>query len=161
MSWKTEITTLVRNLIGDTDLDNVTYSDDRLQESILTSAQLLQGELKFNNTYTVDIDECVLTPDPTENTKDNAFINLLALRTACIILRSEAKTQALQSINFVDGPSKIDGRGAAEGIAALAQSACQVYESAKDDYRIGNNSIGAAIITPYNVYNYTKSPNYR
>ena len=87
MAWKTEITTLVRNLIGDTDLDNPTYTNERLNEAILTSAQLLQGELSFSQTYTTDVDQCTLSPDPTEGTKDNAFINLLALKTACIILR--------------------------------------------------------------------------
>jgi hypothetical protein len=154
MAWKTEITTLVRNLIGDTDLTSVTYTDERLQESILSSAQLIQGEMTFGNTYTVDIDQCILTPDPTLNTKDNTFINLLALRTACTLLRSEAKTAALQAVNFVDGPSKIDGRGASDGIAELAKSACQMYEDAKHDYKVGGNSVGAIIVTPYNVYNY-------
>ena len=155
MAWKTELTTIVRNLIGDTDIDSPTYSDERLYEAILSSAQLIQGEMDFTNDYTVDVDECILTPDPTTGTKDNAFINLVSLKTACLILRSEAKTQALQAVNFVDGPSKIDGRGAAEGIAKLAQSACEMYSDARHDYKLGGNMVGAAIITPYNVYNYS------
>jgi hypothetical protein len=155
MAWQTEITMIVRNLVGDTDIDTPTYSDERLQEAILSSAQLIQGEMDFTNTYTTDVDECILTPDPTLNTKDNAFINLVSLKTACMILRSEAKTQALQSVNFVDGPSKIDSRGAAEGMAKLAQSACEMYEKARHDYKMGGNMVGAAIVTPYNVYNYT------
>lgn len=154
MAWKTEITTLLRELIGDTDLDNTTYSDHRLQEAILNSAQLLQGDMNFTQTYTIDIDQYTLTPDPTTGTKDNAFINLVALRSACLILRSEAKTAALKAVNFVDGPSKIDGRASSEGIAALAKSACEMFEDAKKDYKMGGNSVGAAIITPYNVYNW-------
>lgn len=156
MAWKTEITTLVRNLIGDTDLTNVTYSDNRIVEGILSSAQLIQGEIDFTNTYTIDVDQCTLSPDPTINTKDNAFINLVALRTTCMILSSEAKTQALQSINFVDGPSKIDTRGASDGIMTLAKQACKAYEEAKHDYKMGGNMVGAAIVGPYPVINFSR-----
>ena len=153
MAWKTELVQLVRNIIGDTDIDSPTYTDERLQEVILTSAQLLQGDVDFSQDYTVDIDQCTLTPDPTTTgSKDNDFINLVALRTSCIISNSEFRTAANKAYNFTDGPSKIDGRDVAESTYKFAQTICQAFENAKKAYRAGNSTAGAIIVSPYRVY---------
>lgn len=151
MAWKTELVMLIRHLTGDIDLDNPVYSDDRLMETILVCAQLLQGEVDFDNDYTVDVDQCVLTPDPTESTKDNAFINLVALKSACLILNSEFRTAAGKAYNIVDGPSRIDGRDVANSQKELANNMCSAFEQAKKEYRAGNSTAGAAIIGPYRV----------
>lgn len=151
MAWKTEIVQMVRNIIGDVS-STPTYSDDRLFEVILTSAQLLQGDVDFDTIYTIDVDQCTLSPDPTENTKDNDFINLLALRTSCIIANSEFRTAANKAYNFVDGPSRIDGRDVAESAYKFAQTICQAFENAKRAYRAGNSTAGAIIVSPYRVY---------
>ena len=156
MAWKTELVQLVRNIIGDTDISSPTYTDERLQEVIMTSAQLLQGDVDFSQDYTIDIDQCVLSPDPTiTGSKDNDFINLVALRTACIIANSEFRTAANKAYNFVDGPSKIDGRDVAESLYKLAQDICSAFENAKKAYRAGNSTAGAIIISPYRVYDYS------
>ena len=144
---------IVRNILGDVSADSPTYSDERLMEVILTSAQLLQGDVDFSQTYTIDIDECVLTPDPTiTGAKDDDFINLVSLRTACIIANSEFRTAANKAYNFVDGPSKIDGRDVAESSYKFAQTICGAFENAKKTYRAGNSTAGAIIVSPYRVY---------
>lgn len=152
MAWKTELVQMVRNIIGDISLDSPTYSDERLQEIILVSAQLLQGELDFDNFYTIDVDECGLSPDPTISPKDDGFINLVVLRTSCIIANSEFRTAANNAYNFVDGPAKIDGRDVAESLYKYAQDICGMFEKAKKAYRAGNSISGAIIVSPYRVY---------
>ena len=152
MAWKTELVQIVRNVVGDISIDAPTYSDERLQEIILVSAQLLQGELDFSQDYTIDVDECTLSPDPTLLTKDNAFINLVALRSSCIIANSEFRTAANKAYNFVDGPSKIDGRDVAESLHKFAQTICQAFDNAKKAYRAGNSISGAIIVSPYRIY---------
>lgn len=152
MAWKTEIVQIVRNIVGDINLDSPTYSDERIQEIILVSAQLLSTDVDFPQTYTIDVDELTLTPDPTTPTKDDGFINLVALRSACIIANSEFRTAANNAYNFVDGPAKIDGRDVAESLYKNAQNICEAFEKAKKAYKIGNSTAGAIIVGPYRVY---------
>jgi hypothetical protein len=85
-TWQNEMVRIVRHLVDD--LDAATYSDSRLEETVLVSAQMVQLQVTFDKTYTVDVDELLLTPDPTAATRDNAFINLVCLKTACIILQA-------------------------------------------------------------------------
>ena len=158
MSWQGEITTIVRELINDVDPTNYSYSDMRLETSILVAAQLVQTEVDFENTYTIDVEQCYLRPDPTDPTtglttadKDDGFINLVALKTACNIMGSEMKTQALNAVRVSDGPSSIDYTAVAAHIKFLYEYACKKYEEYKFNYAAGNNAVGKAILSPYST----------
>ena len=84
MAWQNEMVRIVRHLINDLDSSNYTFTDDRLEESVLVAAQLLLKEVDFDNTYTIDTDALDMSPDPTTlTTKDDAFINLASLRIKC------------------------------------------------------------------------------
>lgn len=156
MSWQGEMTTIVRTLINDVDATNYTYSTERLETSILVAAQIVLLELDFENTYTVDVEQCYLNPDPTDPTtglttvnKDDAFINLVSLKTACLIMGSEMKTQALNAVRVSDGPSSIDYTAVATHVKFLYEYACKTYEEYKFNYAAGNNAVGKAILSPY------------
>ncbi len=156
MSWQGEMTTIVRHLTNDVDSSNYTYSDDRLETAILVAGQLVLTEVDFENTYTIDVEQCYLRPDPTDPTtslstvnKDDAFINLVSLKTACIIMGSEMKTQALNAVRVSDGPSSIDYTAVAANIKYLYEYACKNYEEYKFNYAAGNNAVGKAILSPY------------
>lgn len=156
MSWQGEMTTIVRTLVNDLDHDNYTYSDDRIETSILVASQIVLLEVDFENTYTVDVEQCYLKPDPTDPTtglttvdKDDAFINLVSLKTACLIMGSEMKTQALNAVRVSDGPSSIDYTAVAANIKYLYEYACKTYEEYKFNYAAGNNAVGKAILSPY------------
>jgi len=153
MAWETEMVTILRHLIddyvADSDESVATYKHTRLEETILVSAQLAQTEgVNFTNTYTVDADACTLSPDPTTGTKDNAFINLVCLKAACLILSSEYKTSASQSVKIVDGPSTIDLTGQSGSLQKIAQSMCERYEDAKVEFNM-SGLLGQAVLTPY------------
>ena len=156
MSWQGEMTTIVRQLIYDVDPNNYTYSDDRLETSILVAAQLVSTEVNFENTYVIDVEQCTLTPDPTDPTtalatadKDDAFINIVSLKASCIILGSEMKTQSLNAVRVSDGPSSIDYTAVAGHIKYLYQYSCERYEEYKFNYLAGTNAVGKAILSPY------------
>lgn len=156
MSWQGEMTTIVRHLIHDVDSTNYTYSNERLETSILVAAQIVLTEVDFENVYTVDVEQCYLSPDPTDPTtslttvnKDDAFINLVSLKTSCIIMGSEMKTQALNAVRVSDGPSSIDYTAVAANIKYLYDYACKNYEEYKFNYASGNNAVGKAILSPY------------
>ena len=166
MSWQGEMTTIVRTLISDVDSNNYTYTNERLETSILVAAQIVLTEIDFENTYTVDVEQCYLRPDPTDPLtglatvdKDDAFINLVSLKTACLILGSEMKTHALNAVKVSDGPSSIDYTAVVANIRYLYDYACKNYEEYKFNYAAGNNAVGKAILSPYSpgsdvVYRY-------
>jgi len=149
MAWEIELVQIVRGLIGDTDSTSYDYTNERLKDLILIAAQLVLGDATFGNSYTVDVDEITLTPDPTVTTKDNGFINLSCLKTACIILSSEWRTASKNAISFKDGPSSIDAKGVAAEKQALAKEACENYTDALMQYRAGNAAAGEAIVGPH------------
>lgn len=153
MSWQNEMVLIVRHLINDLDDSNQSFSDERLEGTVLVSAQLLLNEIDFddppNNDYTVDVDGLSLTPDPTSGEKDNAFINLVCLKTACVIIGSEVRTNALNSIVLRDGPSTIDMRGVTAGLNNLYDSLCKKFDDGVLQYKAGGSRVGQAIFSPY------------
>ena len=150
MSWQNEMVRIVRYIINDLDSTSYTYTDDRLEETLLVSAQLVLKEIDFENTFTVDVDSLVLSPDPTTLAgKDDAFINLVSLKTACLILSSEVRTHSLNAVRISDGPSSIDMNGIVKGFVEIHKDLCGKYEQAKMDYKLGNSVAGQAILSPY------------
>lgn len=156
MSWQGELTTMVRHLINDTDEDNYTYSDSRLETTVLVAAQLVNKEVDFESTYLIDVEQCTLSPDPTDPTdaladanKDDGFIALVSLKAACIILGSEMKTQGLKAVRVVDGPSSVDYTAVAQHVRFLYEFACKQYEQYKFNFQACNNNVGKAVLTPY------------
>ena len=148
MTWQNEMVRIVRFLIND--LDATTYEDCRLEETILVAVQLLIDQLDFANTYTVDVDSLVLSPDPTTlTTKDNFFINVASIKAACIVLGSEAKTLAAQSARIKDGPSSIDISSAYQSVHQLYKELCDKLDKMILDYNAGNSVAGQAVLTPY------------
>jgi hypothetical protein len=152
--WQTELVIMIRYLLMDIDSSNYEFSDARLQECILVAAQLIKAEIDLIVKYSVDVDQVILSPDPTEDPKDDAFINLLILKTACILDMGQARKSAGKSIKVTDGRSSIDMGKRFEAYKALMEiGACKAYEQAKLEYILGHNNPGEAILGPL------KSPN--
>lgn len=156
MSWQGEMTTIVRHLVNDLESDNYTYTDSRLETAILVAAQIVISEIDFENSYIIDVEQCTLSPDPTDPgddlsvaNKDDAFINLVSLKASCIILGSEFKTQSLNAVRITDGPSSMDFTAIAGNIKLLYDSACKQYEEYKFSLKAGASAVGKAILTPY------------
>ena len=57
MSWQNEMVRIVRFLIND--IDASSYTDERLEETILVAAQSVYASIDFPNTYTIDVDTLV------------------------------------------------------------------------------------------------------
>ena len=148
MSWQNELVRIVRFLVND--LNAESYTDERLEETILVAAQLISCSMDFANTYTIDVDSLVLSPDPTStNPKDDWFINVVVMKAACIILGSESKTLAAQSYRITDGPATIDIQGAYKATKEMYDSCSLKLEKMILDYRCGNSIAGQAVLTPY------------
>lgn len=149
MPWQNEMTIIVRHLVNDLDSTNYTFSDDRLEESILVSSQLSILEIDFEQIYTIEVDTSSLSPDPTNSSnKDDSFINLVSLKTAQMLIGSELKTHSLQAVAMRDGPSSIDLRGIVAGLKILFDDINRRYEEAVTQYKL-NGVVGQAILGPY------------
>jgi len=132
--------------------DSPTYSDTRLQELVIAAAQLVNTEVNFPQDYTIDLDELVLSPDPTTTgSRDDNFINLVALKSACILDQNEARTAASKGISISDAGARIDLRGSLDGRIKLLQlSWCKEYTTAKLDYEMGRMSVvGQVVLSPF------------
>jgi len=150
MSWRGQMSTIVRHLIDDLDAAKYKYSPTRVETAILVSAQLTTMNVDFNNSYTINVESCSLSPDPTDtDTKDNPFINLVSLRTACIILGGEIRSESGNAISIKDGPSAIDLRGVSQVLATLYKDLSDRYDHTLLEYRAGNSIAGHAILGPY------------
>ena len=149
--WQTEMSTMVRHLINDT--ESATYPDERIEMTILVAAQLLLTEVDFEQTYTVNVDSYEITPDPTTtDAKDDGFINLVCLKASCIIAGSEYKAYSLGAIRVSDGPSSIDMSSIAANLRLLHEGLCARYETTKLNFATANNNVGEAILSPYGSY---------
>jgi hypothetical protein len=148
MSWQNEITRIVRAIIND--LDATTYCSSRLEEMIVIAAQLTKNEVELDVTYTTNIGTVTISPDPTNSgSRDDNFINLVALKTACLILNGEVKLAAGGNIRVTDAGASVDLSGQYEATKELAGNICKAYIDAKAAYRMGNLAGIKAILTPY------------
>jgi hypothetical protein len=111
MGWDSEMPLLLRNMINDVNEDESkrTYSDERLQQLILLSAQLVVMDIGgFDTVYDINIEDNVIDPDPTDRdaqTRNESFVNLALIKAACIIDNSEARLASNKGIAIRDGSS--------------------------------------------------------
>jgi len=156
MAWSDDMIPMVRHLVNDITSPQ-TYTDNSLTDMIVVSAQLIQTEMAFDKTYVIDIPNSGITPDPTATTRDDGFINLTALKSSCVLLQAEAKTNAGNSFKVKDGSrssfSEIDMTQLYKASQERANKACEDYEQAKIQYQAGNSRAGEAIIGPHTTQN--------
>ena len=150
MSWQGQTTTIIRHLISDVDPDDYTFTDRRLETTALVAAQLTTFDVDFTNDYEINVEACTLSPDPTDTaTKDNAFLAIICLRSACIIIGSEIRKESGNAISIKDGPSSINLTGVTGTLITLYKDLCKKYEETLFQYRSGSSVAGQAILTPY------------
>lgn len=150
MSWQGQISTMVRHIVNDVDPLNYKYTPKRLETAILVAAHLLSTEVDLKYNYNINVEQCYLDPDPTDTeTRDNDFLSLVTLKTACIILGSEVKAESGNAIAIKDGPSSIDLRGVSGTLISLYKDICDKYGQMLMDYQAGNSLAGHAVLGPY------------
>lgn len=135
--WETELLAIVRQLIDDVDAPYV-FSDTRIKQVIVTSAQFVNSEVDFDTTYAVDVSDVTISPDPT-SPRDDLFISLVTLKAACILYRALLRTQASgEGVRIKDGMGEIEVKGKFAAYKDMAQSYCDAYQKAKLEYTMGN-----------------------
>lgn len=137
---------MLRSIIGD--LDGTKFTDERIKQILVIGAFNVLGDADFSNTYTVDIGAVSISPDPID-ISDQDFAILTVYKSACILLGSEVKTEAANSISIKDGPSAIDLRGVTQSLTILYNDLCKKYDDILTAYSYNNTLVGQAILGPY------------
>lgn len=151
MSWKKEVPILVRVLINDLG-PAYTYSDSRLHQTIVVAAQFIQFDINLDQKYVLNLTSPNITPDPTlSDPKDDIFIALLALKTACITDQSSYRTKAtMEGIRAALGPASLSVSGNLAGWAKIIEhGACATYQELTAYWDIKNASAIRAILSPF------------
>lgn len=136
-----ESLTILRHLIDDT--ASTSYTDERLLELLYISAVYVNMDIGGN--YLIDICSQTITPET-----DSSFDTLVALKAACLLVRSTQNSYAKNDFTVTDGPSSVNLKGAAASIKVSADGFCSQYERSKMLFLMGNTNFGGglAISTP-------------
>ena len=158
--WQPEMITLLRYVINDVDASTQEFTDDRLGNLLISAAHLTISKIDFDRDYSVNIPASGITPDPTTGSRDNSFINLVVLKAACILAQGEYRLASNKGISLKDGPSSFDARGLIGAKKDIMESACENYQKAEYEFRLGNSNVGEAIIGPHrnSIYGGTSLP---
>lgn len=149
MSWQTEIPIIVRTLINDLG-ENPTYSTDRLLQTIAVAATYVQFDVVLDHQYDVNVETQSITPDPTDD-RDEIFISLVSLKTACIIDQSNFRTKAvMEGIRAALGPAQLSLNGSLSGWKEILQHGpCALYAGLVEHWDVSNATAIAAVLSPF------------
>lgn len=147
--WQTVLTTMVRNLIGDTSTTSPTYSDARVQEAIVVSGLIAAQEFDFDTDYIFDLETPDISPDPVIN-NDTIAMALFTLKAACILNQNSYTNAIGAGIRVRDGDSEVDTTGSFKGYRDILElGPCAAYQKLLK-YRSFKDSMqrGKAVMSP-------------
>lgn len=143
--WEDTMVITLRAIIDDLGEDPVN-SEEKLKQLLVASAKIVSAGFDFGTDYVIDVANVSISPDPSG---DDAFVSLVVLKAACFLAMAEQKRTAGKGISIKDGPSNIDGRGAADATGKWSDKVCKDYATAELAARVGNMVVGQAIVGPY------------
>lgn len=159
MSWSIEIPIIVRSLINDLS-DTPEYSDERIQQLIVVSAQYITKEINLVNEYSIDIVNPNIIPDPTlGESRDLDFISFVSLKASCLLDQSTLRTRAAtEGIRAALGPASISVGGNIRGFETILKNGpCALYSELKMQHELGNTSLIRAVLSPFVGNNFDPS----
>ena len=150
MSWSIEIPIIVRTLINDFDETNQTYSDERILQAVVVAGKYVQFDINLNQTYSINIANPAITPDPTE-LNDDIFISLVSLKTACIFDQSTLRTKAaMEGIRAALGPASLSIGGSLAGLKLIIDKGpCAAYEELTSHWDVKEATAIRAVLSPF------------
>jgi len=149
MAWDADGTIIFRAMVDD--LDSSKYTDAQIKTYLVSGAFLVNQDIDFPVTYTINVSAETITPEP-----DEIFLNFILLKTACITDTGAAVKAASQGIAIRDGSSSIDLKQRSKGaIDLLKHGWCKIYNDDKQQYNFNKTaSIGKAVLSTFKLYSY-------
>ena len=155
MAWQDVMIPMVRILINDYDDTNYVYEDDRVIQTIVVAAQLVQQEIDFSTIYTINIPLLTIAPDPT-TVPDDAFTNFTVLKTSCFIDQSTFRTKAtVAGFKAKCGPAVLETVEHLRGWKDLINfGPCKAYSTLKNEWIFSNSNVIEAVLSPFTSNNF-------
>lgn len=149
MAWNIEIPIIVRTLINDLE-EPQQYTDERLLQIISVAAKYVQFDVVLDHQYSVDVTTPNINPDPT-NDRDEIFISLVSLKSACIIDQSALRTRAVsEGIRAALGPAVLSVNNSLSGfLAILDKGPCAAYDELTSHWDVKEATAIRAILSPF------------
>ena len=154
MSWQNTGLIMIRTMLNDAGCGGTnTYSTQRLEDLLITSAYFLPIDINFNTTYTIDVSAYSISPDPTAQTDGPEFISFMVLKAACLLDEGAFRSAALlQGVTARLGPASIQTGGYGAQLATLLQQGpCKSFEELKKAYNFSyeGKKIIRAVMSPF------------
>ncbi len=140
MDIDSTLLSLLRNIIDDTS-EPYEFSDERLLSLSYTSAAYVNMDV--GGEYEISFCNFSITPEP-----PSSVLTLIALKAACILVRSQHTSFARNDFRVTDGPASVDIKGSADKLKMAADSVCSLYEKTKLNYLMNGSDGGFALTTP-------------
>jgi hypothetical protein len=108
--------------------------------------------VRFSRKYLINVVDVTISPDPTlPASRDEDFINLTCLKTACNLIVAQVSEMTNQGISVRDGSSAVALGRAPQSLKILRDSYCDEFENAVYTYLLGESegAVGEAIVGPY------------
>jgi hypothetical protein len=150
MSWQSELPIIVRTLINDLD-ETPTYSTERLLQVLSVAAKYVQLDVVLEKIYEVDVENQQITPDPTQEDRDELFISLVSLKAACLVDQSTFRTKAtMEGVRAALGPANISVSGSLAGWKTILEKGpCALYEELTAYWDVKDAAAVHAILSPF------------
>lgn len=147
MAWDDDFPVILRGLMLDY-ATPPTYADDRYNQLAVIAALGLLNEVGFARPYVISVSDVTISPDPTKlSPPDNAFVNLVCLKAALILVQAELRDMTRQGIEIQDGSSRLKLSRDAGSLRLMKQAYEEQYNLALYAYKTGAG--GEAVVTPY------------
>lgn len=149
MSWQSDGIIMLRIMLND-NCDDPQYSDSSLEQLLVVAAHYVITDVSLSVDYEVSISDMTITPDPTDDPRDEVFINFMVLKAACLADQGNFRLKAaLEGIKAVLGPAALSVGGNLRGyLTILEQGPCKAYADMKKDFAFGNTTV-KAIFSPF------------
>lgn len=152
-TWQNTSLIMLRNMLNDAGCVDKTYTNQRLEQLLLTAAYFLPIDVNFSSDYVIDIEARTITPNPVNQSDGSAFINLMVLKAACLLDESNFRTAALlQGVSARCGPTSITTNAYGQYLRELlVEGPCKSYESLKERFNFSydGSTILKAVMSPF------------
>lgn len=149
MAWQDEMVITTRVLVNDLNTP-YEFSDDRIEQILVVAGKYVQFDVVLDHSYTINITDGTLAPDPTEDS-DEIFIILTSLKAACLVDQGTLRTKAaMEGVRASLGPASLWVTGSSSGWEMiLKHGPCKLYDDLIEHWDVANASAIAAVLGPF------------
>lgn len=155
MSWQYTSIKMLRTMLDDASCNTPDYTNQRLEDLLITSAYFLPMDINFSTTYTINVETYSISPDPSDSAQSDGsdFINFMVLKAACIADEGAFRNAALlQGVEARCGPAILKTSAYGQYLKDLLSAGpCKMYETLKNEYNFGYEGGGIlrAVMSPF------------